>query len=293
MSNELIVRPQVSLFPSESEWKIIREQASIVVKTGFLPRAIDTPEKAIAIALKGRELGIPMMQAFSHIHIIEGKPTISSELMLSQIYKHCAGAVINYLENDEKRCVIEARRPGHKAATFSYTIEEARQAELLNKGNWKKYPAAMLRARTVAITARAMFPDAIMGCSYTPEELGAEVNDEGLVLEVMPPTTDKKPTGDITVVPPKSPVASPAPQGKATLPKPNPSLASATSEDPGAFVVSIGKKYNGMRLDAIDTAELADWHNYLNAGHTENPVVLKTIAAVEAYLIDRGYQPRG
>jgi hypothetical protein len=50
-------------------------------------------------------------------------------------------------------------------------MEDAKVAGLLSKDTWKKYPEAMLRARCVAIVARALFPDAIMGASYTPEEL--------------------------------------------------------------------------------------------------------------------------
>jgi len=180
----------VSLMPSIGEWTMLKEQASMVVRTGLLPKAIDTAEKAIAIALKGRELGIPPMHAFSHIHIVQGKPTISSELMLSLIYKNCPGAIINYLKNDSKICEIEASRPGHKAAKFSYTIEEAKQAGLLNKDSWRNYPAAMLRARAISIVGRAIFPDLIMGCSYIPEELGADVNEDGEVLTI--PVEPKK-----------------------------------------------------------------------------------------------------
>lgn len=174
----------ISLFPNESEWAMLKEQATMAVKSGLLPAAVNTPEKAIAIALKGRELGIPPMQAFAHIHIIQGKPTISAELMLALIYKNCPGAVIEYLENGATKCVIRATRPGSKSAVWAFSIDEAKQAELLTKDSWKKYPAAMLRARAISIMARAVFPDAIMGCSYTPEELGAEVTDEGEIVDV-------------------------------------------------------------------------------------------------------------
>lgn len=172
----------ISLFPSEHEWAMLKEQASMVVKTGFLPMAIKTAEQAIAIALKGRELGIPPMHAFAHIHIIQGKPTVSAELMLALIFKNCPGAVINYPETNSEVCVISAKRPGGTVSSFKFTIAEAKLAGLLNKDSWKNYPAAMLRARTVSMVARALFPDAIMGCSYTPEEMGAEVNEE---LEVI------------------------------------------------------------------------------------------------------------
>lgn len=169
---------------TQTDFSILKDQAIIALKSGLLPRGIDTPEKAITIALKGKELGLTPMNAFSHIHVIQGKPTISAELMLSLIYKNCPGAIVNYVETTNQKCVINAKRPGHTFAQFSYTLDEARQAQLLNKDSWKNYPSAMLRARTVSIVARAVFPDAIMGCSYIHEELGADVNEDGEIVDV-------------------------------------------------------------------------------------------------------------
>ena len=195
MSTEIALRNPVSIFPSPAEWTMLKEQATIAVNSGLLPRTINTPEKAIVIALKGREVGIPPMQAFGHIHVVDGKPGFSAELMLALIYKNCSGAAVNYLASDEAKCELEAARPGHKASRFSFTIEDARNANLLGKGNWKSYPAAMLRARAISAMARAVFPDAIMGCSHTPEELGAEVDEDGIVISV-PPAGSEPPKGN-------------------------------------------------------------------------------------------------
>lgn len=171
----------------------MQNQAKTLVASGLLPEAIKRPEQAIAIMQKGAELGIPPMQAFSHIHIIKGKPTMSAELMLAQIYKGCPNAVINYLELDEKKCVIEAIRPGHKPARFGFSMGDAEKAGLLSNQTWKKYPRAMLRSRCISEMARSLFPDCISGVSYTAEELGATVNDEGEVLDVTPEPTKALP----------------------------------------------------------------------------------------------------
>ena len=179
-----------------------------------------------------------------------------------------------------------------KQAVFKATIRDG-SGKILSQATSMEtlagFDSFLEKAETCAVSRAAAF------CGYgtlMAQEL-EEQDRKTARAKLAEAPVDPKPQAVVPKAPLPKPVASPAPQGKATLPKPNPSLASATSEDPGAFVVSIGKKYNGVRLDAIDTIELADWHNYLNAGHTENPVVLKTIAAVEAYLIDRGYQPRG
>ena len=134
------------------------------------------------MALKGRELGIPPMQALSHIHIVEGKPTVSSELMVALVQR--AGHKLRIIETSSEKCVVEGVRKDDPEypQRLTWTMEDAKKAGVTNKGNWKNYPAAMLRARAISALCRFAFADVLMGASYTPEELGADVNEEGEVL---------------------------------------------------------------------------------------------------------------
>ena len=171
--------------PSESEFENLTRQAKIFIASGFLPASINSPEQAITIAIKGRELGIPPMQAFAHINIIQGKPAMSAELMLALCFRGCPTAVIEFIQNDNKVCSVDARRRGSdKPSRFEFNLADAQAAQLLSKDSWKKYPAAMLRARCISAMGRALFPDCLMGVSYTAEELGAEVNVDGNVSSV-------------------------------------------------------------------------------------------------------------
>lgn len=167
-----------SLLPTKGEYQVLNEISEKFIKTGFLPVSIKTPQQALLIAMKGRELGIPPLQALSQIHVIQGKPTISAELMLALIYRNFPEAIITFKKTDNEACIIEAKRTkDQEKQTFTFTIKDAEQAGLLSKDTWRKYPAALLRARNISAMARALFPDAIMGASYTPEELGAEVEE--------------------------------------------------------------------------------------------------------------------
>lgn len=163
-------------------WEVMRCQVDVLIKSGFLPKAVDTPEKALAIALKGRELGLPMMQAITSIHVIDGKPTISAELMAALVYQRLSGAILRCIETSDKIATYEAGRPGDKILKMSFTWEEAVRAGLTGKDNWRKYPAAMLRARCCSAICRIVFPDAIMGVD-TPDELGAITTEEGEPVE--------------------------------------------------------------------------------------------------------------
>lgn len=185
-TNALAVIQQNPLLPSAEELETIKDLAKIWVGSQLLPKAINTPEKAITIALKARELGIPPMVGFSHIHVIEGKPSMSSELMLSLLYQKLPGVVVNFTETTDKRCAIKAKRPGGEFLEISFAIEDAQRAGLLSKQNWRQFPAAMLRSRCIAAMARVVGPDALMGVSYTPEELGAEVDQAGNVINIDP-----------------------------------------------------------------------------------------------------------
>lgn len=162
----------------------MKDQVVALVKSGFLPKVIDTPEKAMAIAIKGVEVGLPMMQSFAQINIIEGKPTISAEGMNFLIRKNCPKAKIDILERSALKCKIRAERPGHTPVEFEFSIEDAKKAELMASKAWQKYPKNMMFARCISDAARTIFPDCIGGISHTPEELGADVDQNGEVIAV-------------------------------------------------------------------------------------------------------------
>lgn len=180
----------LTILPNVQDFTILKEIATMAHKSGLLPSSIRSAEQAIIISLKGRELGIPPMQAFAHINIISGKPTMSSELMLAQIFKCIPKATINYISTNNTECIIEACRPNCKPSIFSFKKEDAEKAGLLTKDTWKKYPDAMFRARAISAMARALFPDALMGVSYTAEELGCEIdideNGNEIIKDVTP-----------------------------------------------------------------------------------------------------------
>lgn len=148
-----------------------------LVKSGFLPTAIKTGEQALAIMLTGRELGIPAMQALRQIHIIQGKPTISPELMLSMAYQKIKGFRHFVIESTEEKCTIEFERAGNKPYQHTFTIKDAMGLGLKGKDNWLKQPGTMLRWRCISAGLRIYCPDAILG-TYTPEEFNAEVDTE-------------------------------------------------------------------------------------------------------------------
>lgn len=183
-------RPQIAL-PSDDEWVRFSHMANVLADSGILNRALNGRPKAVmAVMLKGRELGLPPMEALNSIYIIEGTPSLSSELMLGLI--RTRGHRIWYEATGEDGVATICGQRRYPDGTLdpvieriTWTLDMARTANLLGKDNWKHYPAAMLRARAASALARMSYGEVLMGAVYTPEELGAGVNARGEV-ETLP-----------------------------------------------------------------------------------------------------------
>jgi hypothetical protein len=178
--------------------------ARVLVSSGLLPQAINTPEKATAIITQGLELGISPWAALNGINVIQGKPTISPALMLALINQsgHMVDLVI---QGDATRCSVTMQRAGRTAHTETFTLEDAARMGLAQKSNWKQQPGVMLKWRAVSACARVVFPDVISGL-YTHEEIApdATVDEMGQLLALPELAEDR-------------PAALPQPQSAATV----------------------------------------------------------------------------
>lgn len=160
--------------------------ARALAAASLLPRQYQQNPGNVLIAMElGEALGIPAIQAINSIHVIEGKPSASADLMAALVRK--AG---------HKLRVTVARNPLHVVATLiraddpdypfeaEWDEEKAKTAGLIGKGNWKTYPDQMMRNRAITEVIRMGASDAMYGVIYSPEELGAEISATGeLVVE--------------------------------------------------------------------------------------------------------------
>lgn len=161
MSNELAI---------QYTYEQLKDQAAIAVKSGLF--AGMTPEKALIIMLKGRELGVGPMQALEGIVPISGKAAVSPQLMLALIYARHPGASVEIVSTAEGCSVTMARKDGiPHVETFG--PHEAAAMGLAGKDNYKKQPATMYKWRAISACARVVFPDVIQGM-YTVEELAPD-----------------------------------------------------------------------------------------------------------------------
>ena len=206
----------------ESNGKII----NMMKDAGYFDKEIakgkKTIEKLVAEAnlkmLKGKKLGIDQQTAFEKIYIIDGKSTCMTELMNAIIKRDCPQSIILFKETTKDRCVIVAKRPEDpEYTTTTYTMEDAVKMghTKINGYMWANQPEVMIYNRCFTKMARRQFASEIEGlASYTPDELGAIINEEGEVIG-MPEVPEIKPE-------PKTKGLSPKSVTKADIPKTDP-----------------------------------------------------------------------
>lgn len=149
--------------------------------------------KTFLLCETGDMLGIHPMAALTGVHIIEGKPSISANLMGGLVRK--AGhkirvQVTGSVEGNDlaaKATLIREDDPDFEFVVV-WTLGDAERAGLWPgkaNSNWQKYPKAMLKARVISEVVREGAPDVLMGGNvYTPEELGAQVDEQGEPMDL-------------------------------------------------------------------------------------------------------------
>lgn len=177
--NEL--QAQSPLFVDHEKLKAIKATAESVLASGLLPSHIKTAQQAVAIILKGQELGLPPMASLSHVYSIGGKAEIEGTLMQSVLQR--GGVAIQTVESTDLRCELKMTRAIGGvivSENYSFTMDEAKKANLLKNAVWTSYPKDMLYWRALSRGARRIGADLIHGC-YVRGEL-SEVIDVPVIL---------------------------------------------------------------------------------------------------------------
>ncbi len=129
-----------------------------------------TQDEALAIMLLCQGEGLHPAVALRDYHVISGRPSMKSDAMLARFQQ--AGGSVKWSRYDEAGVSGVFSHPAGGSVEITWTIEQAKAANLSGKDVWKAYPRAMLRARCISEGIRTVFPACIVGV-YTPEEVDA------------------------------------------------------------------------------------------------------------------------
>lgn len=174
MGNDLTVRKSAEVTMSEQiRWAKAAEQADI------LPEAYKGKPANILIAEGfGASMGLSPAESLYRISVIKGKPTMSAELIASQVRR--AGHKLRIRKDEAKvsvtAIIVRADDPDYPF-TATRDLQWAHRMGLDSPGrngqpsNYQKQPMTMLTWRAISAVAREACPEALYGAGYTPDEM--------------------------------------------------------------------------------------------------------------------------
>lgn len=226
------------------------EQMAKKLATSSLKELAGNEGNAFIMLMVVRDTGQSLLEVLNNYYLVDGKLAATAQYMLSQVMR--AGHKVKFAEegvlrNDDYRMTCTITRAGDDEPTLSVTwsIKRAKEAGLYDPGKktsaWYKWTPAMLRWRAFTECARFAVPDSMGFVRYTPEELGAEVNEDGV------PVITTAPAPQVTVTREDKPAA---PAKPATVTKVTPATKSAPA--PAAAAPAEAKKPTVIQGTAVE-----------------------------------------
>lgn len=233
MSNELANRRALNITSMDDLARV----ADMFAKSGMFTDIRDAAQAGVKI-MAGAAWGIDPFQAVGGIYIVQNRPTISAGLMASAVKGH---PVYDYRvrERSATVCKIEFFEHAESLGVSEYTMKMADRAGLSGKATWKQHPEAMLFARAMSSGVRTYCPDVFGVSTYTPEELGATVDDEGNYIDV--PSRPER-------------LAAPALEAPAPAPTLEPAVAPEQPDEPVEAAPTNGAGVTVKQLGALKKA---------------------------------------
>ena len=178
MNNEIQTYEKMNDLPS------VQALGGAIATSGMF--GCDKPEQGVIIALQCIAENKAPLEMAKNYHLVKGKLTKRADSMLADFKR--SGGKIKW--GDIKNREVQSGTftdPDGNVYDVSYSIDDAKVAGVYSNqahSPWQKTPAAMMRARLVSETLRAIAPEIVTGV-YTPEE-AAQFDD-------VQPATQNKP----------------------------------------------------------------------------------------------------
>lgn len=194
-----------------STYDEVEKAARAMAGSGFFSDTHQASQAVVKI-LAAKEIGFGPFAGMTGINIIQGKPAFGANIMAAAVKR---SGRYNYIvrEMTDNNCEIlfMERLDGKwtNLGSSSFSLADAKKA---GTKNLDKFPRNMLFARALSNGVRWFTPDVMNGSIvYTPEELGAETDVDGNIIEVPNPIVyDAQPSLRPSSSP-KQPLETPSP----------------------------------------------------------------------------------
>jgi hypothetical protein len=171
----------------------VKDLGAIFAQSGMFSDARSASQAVVKI-MAGKELGVAPMTAMTKIFVVEGKVTLSAEVMAGLIKKSGDyDYVVKRLDTEVCELMFCKFQGGKwiEIGPSKFTIEDARKVtnksgkSLVEGVNWRNYPRNMLFARALSNGARWYCAHLIHGV-YHYDEMGLNVDGNDAVINITP-----------------------------------------------------------------------------------------------------------
>ncbi len=174
-----------------------------MASSGYFQDAKQAAQAVVKI-LAGREMGFGPFASMTGINIIKGKPAIGGNLMAAAVKAHHKYDY-QVVVLDADTCELAFFEGAKELGRSIFTKEDAKAAEvgrMIAKGvsgsMMTRFARNMLFNRAMSNGVRWYCPDVFLGSPvYTPDELGAQLNASGDIIDLTPTTVTKRDNGSV------------------------------------------------------------------------------------------------
>ena len=157
----------------------MEKAATHLSKSSLVPQTYrNKPSETFSALVMGHSLGISPMQSLLEIHIIQGRPSISTKLMIALVKRMYPACVFDWQRDEEKSSVTLGLQLKETDKPFitTWDIGRASKMNLMTRDQYKKQLMTMLSWRCASEAIRFVAPDAVLGL-YSDDE-AADLPDE-------------------------------------------------------------------------------------------------------------------
>jgi hypothetical protein len=183
----LVSRQPAVPIPRTEELDVeLRRAKALSLAGDVLPRAYRDRPGAILLADQwARARGIDTLTAIQTVSFIDGRPVIDATMQRALAQRAGYRILVAEATNDRATVVVSDRN-GEVLGRETFTMADARAAELSGKANWKKNPRNMLVARATTNAIRFHAPEVLIGLSVADVDDVEPIADPVVIMRPAP-----------------------------------------------------------------------------------------------------------
>ena len=163
----------------DGKFDVMQRAAKALAESGYFADAKSLAQAVVKV-MAGAELGLAPFASMAGIHIIQGRPALGANVIATLI-KNDPRYDYRVVELTDAVCRIQFYENGQACGVSEFTATDAKKA---GTKNMDRYAKNMLFARAMSNGAKWFVPGVFGGAPiYTPEELGADVDGDGDIVE--------------------------------------------------------------------------------------------------------------